>query len=180
MKKLASILFTLLLLFNVVGYYGLFLGLQVKHSADMIEKLDAEEYNTMESIIIKIPLSIPYASDAKDFERVDGEFEHQGEFYCLVKQRLSQDTLFVVCIKDHKRKRISETESNLAKSLSEGTSGDHSGSRALPTFIKDYLTNDFSIDNESLGWECDQVGTTSIAVFNSAFYPSIFLPPDII
>jgi hypothetical protein len=146
----------------------------------MIKKLDAEQYNTLESIIIKIPLSLPYASDSKDFERVDGEFEHQGEFYRLVKQRLSQDTLFIVCIKDHKRKRISETETTLAKSLTEGTSSDHSGARSAPTFIKDYLANIFSIDTVSLGWACDRVNASPLTVFNSSFHSSIFLPPDII
>ena len=36
------------------------------------------------------------------YERVNGEFEHNGEFFKLVKQKLENDTLNIVCIKDHR------------------------------------------------------------------------------
>src|SRR5690606_8040523 len=35
-----------------------------------------------------------------DFERVDGRFEHKGEFYKLVKHKFQDDTLYIVCIRD--------------------------------------------------------------------------------
>ncbi len=40
------------------------------------------------------------------YERVNGEFEHNGEFFKLVKQKLENDTLSVVCIRDHKEKEL--------------------------------------------------------------------------
>lgn len=180
LKKLAAILFTTLLLLNVAGYYGLFLGLKYKHKTEMIKKLDAGEYSNLEPIIIKLPLSIPYASDSRDFERVDGEFEYQGEFYRLVKQRLSQDTLFLVCVKDHKRKQLDLAVTHYVKTFSDTTSDEHSGSRSLSTFSKDYLNHTFAITKLSFGWECDLIKFSSIVAFISSFYPSVLLPPDII
>jgi hypothetical protein len=40
------------------------------------------------------------------YERVNGEFEHNGEFFKLVKQKLENDTLNIVCIRDHKEKEL--------------------------------------------------------------------------
>ena len=76
------------------------MGLRYQNNVEMLEKLDLEDYNEAEMITVKIPISVPYASDSEEFERVDGLFEHKGEFYRLVKQRLFLDTLYVVCVKD--------------------------------------------------------------------------------
>lgn len=178
MKRLIAILLILLLLFNTVGYYGLFLSLKYRHKQEMIKKFDAEEYYNLEPVILKIPLSIPYAYNSDEFERVDGEFEYQGEFYRMVKQRLSQDTLFVVCIKDHKQQRMDQLADNYARTLSERPSEDRSGSSLTLTFIKDYLCHSFSVGQASLGWEQDIVVLTTFPVFNPTYCPSIFLPPD--
>jgi hypothetical protein len=45
-----------------------------------------------ETILLKIPVAVPYQIDSEGYERVDGEFEHQGEFYRLVKQKYQNDT----------------------------------------------------------------------------------------
>ena len=35
-----------------------------------------------------------------------GKFEHQGEYYKLIKQKLEGDTLYILCIKDNKEKHL--------------------------------------------------------------------------
>jgi hypothetical protein len=72
----------------MVGYYGVFVGLKFSSEIAIREQFDAENY-TAEEVIIKVPIAIPYATDSKGYERVDGEFEHNGEFYRLVKQKIS-------------------------------------------------------------------------------------------
>ena len=72
MRKAFSIVFSVLLLLNVMGYYGVFLGLQYKNDRDLVEKFDREAYTAEETITIKIPLAVPYAMDAEDYVRVNG------------------------------------------------------------------------------------------------------------
>jgi len=143
----------------------------------MIRKLDAEEYSTMESVVIKIPLSIPYASSTEDFERVNGEFEYQGEVYRMVKQRLSHDTLFVVCIKDHHQKKLDLAEASFVKKQVSESSDDHVS--PLPPVGKDYVIYIFSITGISSGWQRTVDTSGFSAAFIASFYPSIFLPPDV-
>ena len=160
-----------------MGYYGVFLGLQYKNDKDMIRKLDAENYSDSETVTIKVPISIPYATDTEDFQRVDGKFEHNGEFYRLVKQKLSQDTLYVVCVKDHENKRIDDAITSFVKTFTDKPS-DHSNSKIVVSFIKDYIQQTFSMQPLSHGWMADVVKESSCSVLISSFYPSIVHPPE--
>lgn len=178
LRKLFSIVFSLLLLLNVMGYYGVFLGLQYKNDKDMIQRLDAENYSLSETVTIKIPISIPYAADSKSFERVDGQFEHNGEFYRLVKQKLAQDTLYIVCIKDHENKRIDEAIANFVKTFTDKPVDQNSGSKIVVSFIKDYLPQSLTVQHLSLGWETDVVKESSCSILKSSFHPSIVHPPE--
>ncbi|MBK5278548.1 MAG: hypothetical protein JJE09_06760, partial [Bacteroidia bacterium] len=100
MKKHLTLFLLFLFLLNMLGYYGVFIGLQVQTTLQMRQKFDDENYSHQE-VIFKMPLAIPYSTDSKEYTRVDGEFEHNGDMYRLVKQRLQSDTLYIVCIKDN-------------------------------------------------------------------------------
>lgn len=72
-----------------------------------MHRLDADNYKSGDLTILAIPLSLPYPVQQTAYERVDGDFEYQGEYYKLVKQKIENDTLFVACIKDSSEKKIS-------------------------------------------------------------------------
>jgi hypothetical protein len=86
----------------VVGYYGIYLGLRYHANKDLKEKLDSEFYGEEEMLTLKMPFTLPYQMDWKRYERVDGEFDHNGEFYKLVKHKVARDTLYIMYMKDHK------------------------------------------------------------------------------
>ena len=161
-----------------MGYYGVFLGLQYKNDKNMIHRLDAEDYSASETVTIKIPITIPYAMDSKSFERVDGKFEHKGEFYRLVKQRLAGDTLYVVCIKDHENKRIDEAMSTFVKTFTDKPVDQHSNAKIVVTFIKDYIQQSFTLQHISMGWTIDVVKDSSCRILESTFHTSILHPPE--
>lgn len=119
----------------------------------MIRKLDAGNYNDSETITIKVPLTVPYAVNSRDFERVNGEFEYKGEFYRLVKQKLSQDTLFIICVKDHENKRIHEALSGFVKTFSDKPVDIPSNAKTGISFIKDYIATDFKLASLAQGWK---------------------------
>jgi hypothetical protein len=159
-----------------MGYYGVFLGLQYKNDREMIQKFDAENYSDAE-ITIKIPMNIPYVSDSKDFARVDGKFEHNGEFYRMVKQRLSQDTLFVVCVKDNENKRIDDAMTNFVKTFTDKPVDNNSSAKII-TLAKDYISQTFTMQHLAFGWEVDVVKASSCSILTSSFISSIVHPPE--
>jgi len=153
MRKLLSIVLSLLLLMNVLGYYGVFMGLHYKNSQDLMQRFDANDYGEQETVTLKVPLALPYAADETQFERVDGELEHQGEFYRLVKQRLYQDTLYMVCYKDSQSKRIKQALADYVKTFTDKPADAKSSGKTLQTFIKDYISSTVAIETLTDGWE---------------------------
>jgi hypothetical protein len=178
-RKLISILFITLFLLNVLGYYGLFIGLHYQNSRLVNQQLDSENYNDEETLTIKMPITIPYATDSRDFERVTGEFEYHGEFYRLVKQRLTRDTLHIVCVKDSQSKRIHQALATYVKTFSDKpVDGQQNTSKSTTDFIKDYLAHTLSCAPKSLGWECEIHRRPGISFLVSDFYASIVHPPE--
>ena len=139
MKRFFSILLLLVFLFNVVGYYPVFWGLKYRARMEMNQRLDDENYNTEETVTIKIPLTVPYNTFGQDYERMTGSFEHHGEFFNLIKQKLEKDTLYIVCIKDHKEKQLHAAMTDFIKLSTDIPTSSQQTLKLLSGLIKDYL-----------------------------------------
>jgi hypothetical protein len=150
MKKIISYLLAALLLLNVMGYYGLILGVKYQHIQSITQRLDQDRYRSDETVTIKVPVAIPYLLDT-EYERVDGEIEYNGEFFRLVKQKFANDTLHIVCIKDNRSKHMKQALAEYVKTFSDQPVNSKSAT-TLPSPIKDYIPNDFSLATAALGW----------------------------
>lgn len=174
MKKLIAIFLVALVLFNALGFYGLFIGLRYKTVYDLTQRLDSNEYSEEETVMLKIPMALPYHIDSEIYERIDGEIEHQGEFYRLVKQKLERDTLYIVCIKDHDSKRITQALSDYIKTFAAKPADSKQTAKFFSGFIKDFLPSSVNVASATLGWSCtvssiglsDSFNSRSIAVFS--------------
>jgi hypothetical protein len=127
-------------LFNVIGYYGIYVALLSQARTALNEKINNDQYKEDQTVTIKIPLTLPYPVQQDGYQRVEGDFEHQGEFYKLVKQKHSNDTLYIVCIKNVEEKKAFKVFSDLVK-LSTDQSSSTSNSQSTKTIvniIKDY------------------------------------------
>ncbi len=68
----------------------------------MISALDREQYDELQLISIKIPVShLSYYNSSPNFERVDGQIEVNGVICQYVKRRLYNDSLELLCIPNH-------------------------------------------------------------------------------
>jgi hypothetical protein len=151
-KKGLTVVLLVLFLLNMLGYYGVFVGLQFVNEREMKALFDDDNFLPEEEVTIKVPITIPYATDSRGFTRVDGEFEHEGEVYRMVKQRYMSDTLYIVCIKDNKSKEIKQALTDYVKSFTDKPSHQKSGTKSIQTFIKDYISTSTSLQKEETGW----------------------------
>jgi hypothetical protein len=138
LKRIASILLLILFLFNVGGYYLVFWGLKQHADHVLTARLDADLYSKEEAVELKIPLALPYPIQQQGFERVDGKFEHKGEFYKLVKQRVLNDTLYVICIKDRTEKSLDKTMKDYVKLSNDLPGAANKALNLLGKLIKEY------------------------------------------
>ncbi len=151
-------------------------GLQSRAKKDLLHRLDAETYSSQDLIVFAVPMSLPYPLQQEGYERVDGEFEYQGEYYRLVKQRLDKDTLFMVCIKDQSKKKLVKVlneYSNYANNLPVGAD------RTLDMFsklFKDYAAGSLLYLTSDNGWSAPiQYGERQITLLGIT--QSVTSPP---
>ena len=110
----------MIFLFNVAGYHVVFWALRSQAKSDLLHRLDADAYSSEEVVVLTVPVSLPYPVYDEGYQRASGEVEYHGEYYQLVKQKIENDTLFMVCVKDHHQKRLDRTMNeytNLANNL---------------------------------------------------------------
>ena len=159
MKQLVSILLLLLLLFNFVGYRILFDVLQQKANKELVTKLDNNDYNDADLITLTVPLSMPYLTDSKDFERKDGEITIDGKIYHYVKQKISHGNLVLMCLPDEQKMHLQNAKDDffkLANELQNNSASKKSGehSQVIKLVISDYVktenaVNAFAVNNIS-------------------------------
>ncbi|MFN8357499.1 MAG: hypothetical protein U0Y10_23780 [Spirosomataceae bacterium] len=140
MKQLVAIGLLGLLLFNMLGHYPVYTGLQWQAKQDMERRLDTEDIYGQELFQLKIPMNLPYWQSMKDYERASGSFEHNGDFYTLFKQKVQNDTLVLVCVKDHRQQRIlSAFQEIFQLTFSDAADSHQKAAKFLENLIKDYL-----------------------------------------
>lgn len=143
---------------------------------DLVHRLDTQQYSEDETVTIKVPLAVPYHTDSDDYERVDGEVEHNGEFYRLVKQKLEQDTLVIVCIKDQASKQIKQALKDYVKSFTDKPVDAKHHGKIFAGFIKDFLPSNIEISSASNGWNSTVTKATSTKIFKERSL-TVFIPP---
>lgn len=115
MKKLAAIVLLAIFTFNIAGYQLLYNMLATNSDATLELALDAQHYNDDDLISIKQPTNLPYYSNTKNFQRIDGEVEIDGVKYKYVKCRIYNDSLEMLCIPHVAKMKIEASKNAYAK-----------------------------------------------------------------
>lgn len=111
MKKFASIFLLLVFLFNTIGYKAFFLYLERQADARIESRIRTIGELDERLITIKLPINLPYQTDWREFEAVDGEMHYKGSTYKYVMRKVMRDTIILLCI-DHKEKSQLERRSS--------------------------------------------------------------------
>jgi hypothetical protein len=162
---------------NVLGYFGVFMGLKIRNDALMVHRLDMGRFDTSETVTIRIPLTLPYSVDEDDYERVNGKFEYNGEAYRLLSHRLAKDTLTIICVKDTEARKINRALTAYVKTFADQPSTNTAGKPVI-TLIKEYLPETFGLESLSIFWERDIRQVTSNKNFVASYTPEIVHPPE--
>ena len=119
MKKTIAILLLTVHVFNLGGYHALFAFLQQKASTQIIEQLDNGSYQSADLVEVKIPYPLPYAANWPNYQRFDGEADINGIHYNYVKRKMSNDTLYLLCIPNHEKAKLAAANNDYFKTVNE-------------------------------------------------------------
>lgn len=98
MKKITALFLLIIFSFNWFAYQFVIDYSQLKNNLDLEELFDRELYDESQLVEMKIAINLPYQTSRPAYERVDGEIELEGILYKYVKRKVSNDTLFLMCI----------------------------------------------------------------------------------
>jgi len=119
LKKLAAIFLIALFIFNLFGYRALFYFAQQQSDISIAKNLDNNQYNEQDLITIKIPMTVPYQIERKDFERFDGEVNLNGKIYKYVKRKVCDGNLVLLCLPDHNKMHLETAKNDLFKNAND-------------------------------------------------------------
>jgi hypothetical protein len=139
--------------------------------------LEAGNYSEEETTLLKIPMALPYPVYNEDYQPLQGEFEHQGNFYKGIKQKLQGDTLYIVCVKDTSKKHLVGTMNKYAKESTDLPSQEkkHTISKLLSEY-ESFSSMDI-IQNE--GWcVLTEYSLSTLDIINQDF-PILSPPPKV-
>lgn len=151
MKKVTTLLLLLLFLFNVVGYYGVYLGLRYQSGRALKATLDAGTYSNRDLLTVKIPFLLPYQMEEKGYQRIDGEFELEGEFYNLVQHKVEHDTLYVAYMKNHQHTSLFKSLVEFVHVTSDAPVSKNA-QKLVESLVKDYISTVSTITVAAAGW----------------------------
>lgn len=156
----------------------MFIGLEINNNRLQEERLALDEYSGSDAIIVKLPVALPYGNNDTQYQQAEGKFIHDDEVYRLVKKRMMNDTLFLVCVKDRQEGKIRQELKDFVNTFS-GQSNDQKNISHF-NFIKDYIPFSIEIKSVNHGWLSD-IGYLSISVGRCSSYQSeIIRPPSLI
>ncbi len=183
MKRLLLIGAVFLLMLNALGYYPVYLCMQLKAQYEMKERLDSHAFGEDELFTIKIPLNLPYWTENRQSpELIEGQIRYNDEFYKLYKQELVGDTLIVLAVKDHTEKAIFDSLSEWVKITVTGLPGTSEKAAGwVSHLIKDY----FAAQPRTYFYLYDWVAAAPQALSSTPFHvsPSFLIlspPPELI
>jgi hypothetical protein len=171
LKKLATILLLLLLIFNFVGYRLLFSVWQQKADTNIVAKIDKQDYSDADLLTLTVPLSMPYITDSKYFERTDGEITFGGKVYHYVERKIANGNLILKCLRDDEKTHLQNAKEDffkLANEFQNNTSSKKSGdnSQVIKLVISDYEElQTSSAANHSIVLNQTPFGESSFALF---------------
>jgi hypothetical protein len=111
--------------------------LKKQADGEMTLRLNSDSYSDKETVTFKFPLALPYHKDWNAFERMNGTFENNGEYFNFIKQKIERDTLYLVCIRDYKVKQISGLVTDFVK-LSNDIPTNSKTIKLFGNFTQDY------------------------------------------
>jgi hypothetical protein len=121
LKKSASILLLLIFLFNTIGYKALFFYLEKEADARIEAKIRTIDELDKRLITIKLPINLPYQTDWREFESIDGEMTFKGKTYKYVKRKVMRDTLVLLCIDHSEKSRLEKGSAEYFKKVNDLT-----------------------------------------------------------
>lgn len=172
MKSFLPILLFGLLIFNMIGF-------SVYNITGNGEQRNVSLSETNPDFILKIPVTLPYATNWESDEPAEGELIHDADYYDITAKQMMNDTLFVKCrYKENARDRFWNLVSTFDDQMksSKGSSKNQS-SFLLKNLVKEYMASRRKLTFYILEWKVPAAYQTDVTPHSALPEYSVSVPP---
>ena len=183
LKKLSAILLLGVLVFNFTGYRWMLSYMDQQATVRLEQKLDDGDYDENQLVEVKIPLNLPYHNNWSGYEIFYGQVNYNGEYYQYVKRKLSNDTLYLLCLPHEEKTAIQNAKTEFFKTMNDLPSN-NDGQQPQSNFIK-LLQSEFLQNNSLTASSLQQGIHSTYPEFSRVFIPQFdpltpLQPPELV
>lgn|GEM_PF-993055 len=172
LKIFLPILLFGLLIFNMMGFSFYNIAGNVDQEKVPVNEADQE-------FLLKIPISLPYATDWQIAEPAEGELVQGADYYDIVSKQMLNDTLFVKCrYRENARDRfwnLVSTFEDQVKSSKESPKNQNNS--LLKNLLKEYMANGRKLTFFILDWAFPATYKTFVAHATALTEYGVTVPP---
>lgn len=106
-------------MFYCIGYRVLLSHWEKSATANLQIQIDAGNYDESDLFELKIPAALGYQPNWTEYQSHYGQTEYKGKFYQYVKRKLSNDTLYLLCIPHTTKDRLIEARADFVQLIND-------------------------------------------------------------
>ena len=166
MKKFTAILMLSVHLFYVGGFTLVFRYMMNQSDQQIVKRIYENKIDKTQLYEIKVPVSLPYVTDWKDYEKIEGQIQLNGTYYNYVRLKMTHDTMSLICIANTEKTKLFKDNVIMAKNLSDvpaSKKGQDNGSSVKKAGL------DVQYSLELFGYSCQRFGSDFNTTFHQIF-----------
>jgi hypothetical protein len=125
------------------GYTLAFSYFMHRSDQQIVKQIYDNKINSAKLIEIKVPVNLPYITDWKEYEQVQGQIQLNGTYYNYVRLKMTHDTMSLICIPNTVKTNLAKANVIMANEMNDVplSKKGHDNSSSLK---KSGLENEFS------------------------------------
>ena len=141
-------------------------------------KTVAVDPETEETVVVKIPINLPYQTDWVSSEEVEGSVRQGDEFYEMKERKVENDTLVTVMVKDRNaRENFFDLAEQVNEHLTDEPGSTPAKTKLINTLVKEYCAHASAWVLYIMEWPSTQQALSHETLPTLAFSADFFSPP---
>jgi hypothetical protein len=166
MKRILSILLLFVLLYQAGGFALSYLA------------SDQDQFVAGETIVVEMPISLPYQTDWQAPQEVSGEIRQGDKFYQMKDQQVIDGKLVTTMVSDQSaRDRFFDLAAQVSEHMSDQPEKAPAKSKLINTLVKEYCAHASAWVLYIMEWPASQERPTHHVLPTTAISADFFAPP---
>jgi hypothetical protein len=166
MKRILSIMLLFVLLYQAGGF-------ALRYIAQ-----DSDTFEAGETIVVEMPISLPYQTDWDAPQAVSGEIRQGDNFYQMKDQQVIDGKLVTTLIADQNaRDRFFDLAAQVNEHMSDQPENAPAKSKLINTLVKEYCSHASAWVLYVMEWPASSVAPSHPVLSTTAISADFFSPP---